>query len=171
MTRSKKWIVPTLYILFLMLPIYGLLSMSFKTTNEILGGSTKVVTEPVTEPMRIWHLLTHTAGLTYGFHYVHPVDALYRSAGFEFGPPRDVTLAEAVEKWASMPLVFQPGTEWNYGVSTDVLGRVVEVVSGLDEGQDVVKAGVAKSHIIDGRAEHATLLEIFTNEGVGTEIV
>ena len=38
MIRSKNWLVPTLYILFLMLPIYGLLSMSFKTTNEILGG-------------------------------------------------------------------------------------------------------------------------------------
>ena len=48
--------------------------------------------------MTLAHLLTHTAGLTYGFHHVHPVDALYRSAGFEFGPPRDVTLAEAVEQ-------------------------------------------------------------------------
>ena len=38
MTRSTKWLVPTLYILFLMLPIYGLVSMSFKTTTEILGG-------------------------------------------------------------------------------------------------------------------------------------
>ena len=38
MPQTKKWLVPTLYIVFLMLPIYGLLSMSFKTTNEILGG-------------------------------------------------------------------------------------------------------------------------------------
>lgn len=105
------------------------------------GPSTKVVTEPVTEPMRIWHLLTHTAGLTYGFHYVHPVDALYRAAGFEFGPPRDVTLAEAVEKWASMPLVFQPGTSWNYSVATDVLGRLVEVLAG-EPFEDFVRSRI-----------------------------
>ena len=39
------------------------------------------------EPMRIWHLLTHTSGLTYGFHHSHPVDAMYRAAGFEWGSP------------------------------------------------------------------------------------
>ena len=85
---------------------------------------------PATEPMRIWHLLTHTSGLTYGFHYAHPVDAMYRAAGFEWGSPPDLDLAGAVDVWASMPLLFEPGTEWNYSVSTDVLGRLVEVVSG-----------------------------------------
>ena len=85
--------------------------------------------------MRIWHLLTHTSGLTYGFHHTHPVDAMYRAAGYEWGSPPGVDLAAACDAWASLPLVFQPGTEWNYGVSTDVLGRVVEVASGqtLDE--------------------------------------
>ena len=99
------------------------------------GSSTKPVTEPVTEPMRIWHLLTHTAGLTYGFNYVHPVDALYRQAGFELGAPKGMDLAEACDRWAALPLVFQPGTSWNYSVATDVLGRLIEVVSGqsLDE--------------------------------------
>jgi CubicO group peptidase (beta-lactamase class C family) len=80
--------------------------------------------------MRIWHLLSHTSGLTYGFHYAHPVDAMYRAAGFEWGVPPGADLAAACDMWAALPLVFQPGTEWNYGVSTDVLGRVVEVVSG-----------------------------------------
>ena len=51
------------------------------------GSPAHPVTEPATEPMRIWHLLTHTAGLTYGFHYAHPVDAMYRAAGFEWGEP------------------------------------------------------------------------------------
>ena len=45
------------------------------------GSALKPVTEPLREPVRIWHLLTHTAGLTYGFHHAHPVDALYRAAG------------------------------------------------------------------------------------------
>ena len=47
------------------------------------GSDLKQVTVPATEPVQIWHLLTHTAGLTYGFHRVHPVEALYRAAGFE----------------------------------------------------------------------------------------
>ena len=99
------------------------------------GTDLKQVTVPATEPVRIWHLLTHTAGLTYGFHRVHPVDALYRAAGFEWGTPSGMDLAQACDVWAGLPLLFQPGTEWNYSVATDVLGRVVEVASGqrLDE--------------------------------------
>jgi CubicO group peptidase (beta-lactamase class C family) len=94
------------------------------------GSALKAVTEPVLEPIRIWHLLTHMSGLTYGFHHTHPVDAMYRAAGFEWGTPPGMDLAACCDAWAGLPLLFQPGTEWNYGVSTDVLGRVVEVVSG-----------------------------------------
>ena len=94
------------------------------------GNALRPVTVPQTEPMRIWHLLTHTAGLTYGFHHSHPVDRLYREAGFEWGSPPGLDLAGACDAWASMPLLFQPGSEWNYSVATDVLGRVVEVLSG-----------------------------------------
>jgi CubicO group peptidase (beta-lactamase class C family) len=94
------------------------------------GSALKPLTVPAMEPMRIWHLLTHTAGLTYGFHHAHPVDAMYRAAGFEWGSPKEMDLAACCDAWAALPLVFQPGTEWNYSVATDVLGRVVEVVSG-----------------------------------------
>jgi CubicO group peptidase (beta-lactamase class C family) len=87
-------------------------------------------TVPVTEPVRVWHLLTHTSGLTYGFHHAHPVDEMYRRRGFEYSCPSGVDLAGACDQLAQLPLLFQPGTEWNYGVSTDVLGRVVEVASG-----------------------------------------
>lgn len=99
------------------------------------GPAQNPLTEPATEPVRIWHLLTHTAGLTYGFHHAHPVDAMYRSAGFEVGAPRGLDLAACCDEYARLPLLFQPGTEWNYSVATDVLGRVIEVVSGqaLDE--------------------------------------
>jgi CubicO group peptidase (beta-lactamase class C family) len=109
---------------------------SFRNQRVYRSGSSQApVTVPSTEPVRIWHLLTHTSGLTYGFHYAHPVDAMYRAAGFEWGSPPELDLAGAVDVWASMPLLFEPGTEWNYSVSTDVLGRLVEVVSGqtLDE--------------------------------------
>ena len=109
---------------------------AFNDVRVYAGGSDlKQLTVPATEPIRIWHLLTHTAGLTYGFHRVHPVDAMYRAAGFEWGTPPGTDLARACDLWAGLPLLFQPGTEWNYSVATDVLGRVVEVASGqrLDE--------------------------------------
>ncbi|MDA0299145.1 MAG: serine hydrolase [Actinobacteria bacterium] len=106
---------------------------SFAHTQVYRSGSVqKPMTEPQTLPMLVWHLMTHMSGLTYGFHNTHPVDAMYRNQGFEWGQPEDLDLAACCERWAELPLVFQPGTEWNYGVSTDVLGRVVEVASGLD---------------------------------------
>ena len=105
---------------------------SFKGLRVWRGGSSvRPETEPVTEEMRMWHLFTHTSGLTYGFMQAHPVDALYRQAGFEWGVPPGLDLAGVCDTLAGLPLVFQPGTEWNYGMSTDVLGRVVEVVSGM----------------------------------------
>jgi CubicO group peptidase (beta-lactamase class C family) len=94
------------------------------------GSSANPATAPASETMRIWHLLTHTSGLTYGFHHAHPVDAMYRNAGFEWGSPPGLDLDGCCNLWAGLPLVFEPGTEWNYGVSTDVLGRVIEVASG-----------------------------------------
>ncbi len=94
------------------------------------GSAVSPVTQPALEPIRMWHLFTHTAGLTYGFHHVHPVDAMYRTAGWEWGSPRNIDLAAACDQWAGMPLVNQPGTAFNYSVATDVLGRVVEVASG-----------------------------------------
>jgi CubicO group peptidase (beta-lactamase class C family) len=104
---------------------------SFADVRVYTGGSDlKQVTVPATEPVRVWHLLTHTSGLTYGFHRTHAIDAAYRAAGYEWGTPPGADLAQACDAWASLPLLFQPGTEWNYSVSTDVLGRVVEVASG-----------------------------------------
>ncbi|MYS24253.1 MULTISPECIES: serine hydrolase domain-containing protein [unclassified Streptomyces] len=94
------------------------------------GSELRQLTVPVAEPVTIWHLLTHTAGLTYGFMRAHPVDAVYRARGFEWGQPEGYDLAEACDAWAEIPLLFQPGTEWNYSLATDVLGRVVEVASG-----------------------------------------
>lgn len=104
---------------------------AFADVRVYYGGSDmRPLTVPAAEPVRIWHLLTHTSGLTYGFHRVHPCDAQHRAAGFEWGSPPGMTLEQACDVWARIPLLFQPGTEWNYSVSTDVLGRVVEVASG-----------------------------------------
>ncbi len=94
------------------------------------GSAQKPYTVPATAPIRMWHLLTHTAGLTYGFLYTSIVDQLYRAAGYELGVPEGQDLPAACEGWASLPLLFQPGSAWGYSVATDVLGRVVEVLSG-----------------------------------------
>ena len=75
----------------------------------------------------IKHLLTHTAGLTYGWGS-QPVDKRYRESNmFERGAP----LADMAKKLTAIPLVHEPGERWTYGVSTDVLGYLVEVVSGM----------------------------------------
>lgn len=98
------------------------------------GTSVKPELEPQTEPMQMWHLFTHTAGLTYGFMYSHPVDEMYRRSGMEWGFPSDLDLAGVCDLLAEQPLLFQPGTEWNYSTSIDVLGRVVEILSGQQLG-------------------------------------
>jgi len=94
------------------------------------GPATKPLTAPVVEPICIWHLMTHTSGLTYGFHHTHAVDEIYRTHGFEWSTPPGLDLAACCDVWAGLPLAFQPGAEWLYSVATDVLGRIVEVVSG-----------------------------------------
>ena len=92
------------------------------------------VTRPAREPIRVWHLLAHASGLSVGFIYTHVVDELYRRAGYEFGVAGD-SLEACVADWARLPLRFEPGTAWGYGVSTDVLGRLIEIWAGqpLDE--------------------------------------
>src|SRR5947208_9292004 len=78
---------------------------AFADVRVYRGGSAlKPMTEPAMEPVRIWHLLTHTAGLTYGFHHAHPVDAMYRAAGFEWGSPPGADLAACCDLWAGQPL-------------------------------------------------------------------
>lgn len=94
------------------------------------GSAQKPYTVPATEPVRVWHLLTHTAGLTYGFLHTSVVDAVYRARGYEWGVPAGTDLAAACDAWAGLPLLFQPGSAWGYSVATDVVGRLVEVVSG-----------------------------------------
>jgi CubicO group peptidase (beta-lactamase class C family) len=83
-------------------------------------------------PISIRDLMSHTAGLTYGIFGDTPVDRQYRAANLLTG---DLTLAEFTKKLSTLPLLFHPGERWNYGVNTDVLGRLVEVLSGvtLDE--------------------------------------
>ncbi len=81
--------------------------------------------------MTVHDLLRHTSGLTYGLFGNSEVDALYRNSGMFLAK----SLAEMVAAIAKLPLAHQPGEVWEYSVSTDVLGRVVEVASGMELDQ------------------------------------
>ncbi len=92
------------------------------------GPASAPVTVPAREPVRVWHLLTHTSGLTYPHWMRDAVDDAYRRDLARRGVP--ATLEALCDRVGRLPLLFEPGTEWNYSMSTDVLARVVEVVSG-----------------------------------------
>ena len=77
-------------------------------------------------PITMHHLLTHTAGLTYGYPGGGPVDDQYREADLLASKDLD----EFIDKVAALPLLFEPGERWHYGVSTDVLGAVAEKITG-----------------------------------------
>lgn len=85
-----------------------------------------IPTERALRPITIQDLLRHTSGLTYGTFSNTVVDSLYRRERVGGGS----TLADMVTQLGEFPLAYQPGTRWNYSLSTDVLGRLVEVVSG-----------------------------------------
>jgi CubicO group peptidase (beta-lactamase class C family) len=97
------------------------------------GGGVPFQTVPTAEPMRMVDLLRHTAGLTYGFQNRTNVDAAYRESKMESWHG-NLTLDEFVAALGKLPLEFSPGSEWNYSVATDVLGAVVERLSGTKLG-------------------------------------
>ncbi len=92
------------------------------------SGAKTLVQEPQRRPMTVQDLLRHTSGLTYGFFGESLVKKAYLDAGVGLGA--DMTNEEFANKLASLPLHFQPGSTWDYSYSTDVLGRVLEVVEG-----------------------------------------
>ena len=100
----------------------------FKDIQVWDGGSNlRPRARPASRPVRVHDLLTHTSGLTYGFMHSHPVDRFYRQK--KIGE-NVMTLEEMVKTAVQMPLLFEPGTKWNYSIATDVCGRLVEVLSG-----------------------------------------
>ena len=99
------------------------------------GTYPNYMTTPVERPMTVRDLMSHQSGLTYGFMNRTNVDAGYVKAGIGSaqlggGRPREYTLADMVKDLAEIPLEFSPGTAWNYSVSTDILGHLIEVISG-----------------------------------------
>ncbi|MGZ5713666.1 MAG: serine hydrolase domain-containing protein [Caldimonas sp.] len=87
------------------------------------------VTRPVEAPMRIIDLLRHTSGLTYGFQLRTSVDAAYRAGKVDAFDAE--SLDALVDALGRLPLEFSPGSAWNYSVSTDVIGYLVGLISGM----------------------------------------
>lgn len=96
------------------------------------GGTIKTGwrTRAPARPMQVIDLLRHTAGLTYGFQLNSNVDAAYRRLGIGEIEKGDMTLERMIELLGTLPLEFSPGEAWNYSVATDVLGWLVQVISG-----------------------------------------
>lgn len=90
----------------------------------------EMVLEKPHRPVSVKDLLTHTAGLSYGFFSDTPVDSMIRTSGVWFGD-----LEFMAENLGPIPLLFQPGDHWHYSLATDVLAYLVEVVSGLPFNQ------------------------------------
>ncbi len=95
------------------------------------GGSDQApVTRPAMRSISIRDLLTHTSGLTYGFFRQTPLDARYREQNLGDFTVSDYSLAEGIRRMGQQPLLFDPGTSWNYSMSTDVCGAVIEAITG-----------------------------------------
>ena len=105
------------------IPAFASVKVGVENPDE--GGA--LTLEPLRRPITIEDLLRHTSGITYGFYGDSPVRKLYANSDIYEGDPDN---AQFVERLAKLPLAEQPGTRWDYGHSTDVLGRVIEVVSG-----------------------------------------
>lgn len=103
----------------------------------VSGAGDAMETRPAEGPITVRQLMTHTAGLTYGFFDPGPVGAAYRKNNVNFFPGRE-TVAEVTARAAQVPLLFEPGSQWTYSIATDVLGRLVEVVAGKPLG-DVLR--------------------------------
>ena len=126
---------PVTSVAAMMLVEEGLLSLDDELASVIpefadVGVHDNGATRPPDRPILIRDLLTHTSGLTYGIFGNTPVDSMYNRALYGSPEGSRRNLQQRVEMIASLPLVDDPGDRWIYSMSTDVLGRVVEVASG-----------------------------------------
>ena len=112
---------------FLYLPEFKELKVGVEKKDD--AGPAQLILETPQRPMTVQDLLRHTSGLTYGFFGKSLVKDQYND--MKVTDP-DQTNAEMVTKLAKLPLQYHPGTTWEYSMSTDVLGRIIEVVSGMD---------------------------------------
>lgn len=145
----------------------------FAGQRVFTGGSRgKFETVPAIRDITIRDLMNHTSGLTYGFMESTQLDAQYRAEGIDFSGGDDMPLRHMVEKLARLPLLAQPGTRWNYSVATDVLGYLVEVLSGEPFERFLVDRVVKPLGMVDTDFfvppdKHARLASNYASDGKG----
>ncbi|MDE2854794.1 MAG: serine hydrolase [Chloroflexota bacterium] len=112
---------------------------AFRETKVLSGlGYQGQQLEAQNPPMTIHHLLSHTAGLSYGFYLDTPIDEMYRNSIFRSD---SATLEEKITGMAKLPLRFQPGSGWNYSIATDVCGYLVQALADMPF-EDYLKAHI-----------------------------
>ena len=111
-------------------PVEKFLPEFANPTVMVAGNDVSPVTRPAARSITIRDLLSHCSGLTYGFLRQGPVDARYRAEGLGDISAPDYSLREGMKSLAKQPLLFDPGTAWNYSMSTDVCGAVIEAITG-----------------------------------------
>ena len=101
-------------------------------TVHVSGRGDEMITEQMVREMTVRDVLTHQSGLSYSFFGPSPIHDLYMAAGMKDYGERTpkYSLAEMMDRLSQIPLVFQPGTRWQYSYSTDVVSRIVEIASG-----------------------------------------
>lgn len=145
---------------------------AFAGQRVLSGGSRgKIDTVPAVRDITFRDLLTHTSGLTYGFMESTLVDGLYRAHKIDF-QTQETTLQDLVERAAKLPLLAQPGTRWNYSIATDVLGYLVEVISGEPFERYLVERVIKPLGLVDTdfhvpEGKHARLAANYAPDGSG----
>jgi CubicO group peptidase (beta-lactamase class C family) len=155
------------------IPAFKDMKVGVETKGE--DGKPKLELTDAKKPITIQDLLRHTSGITYGFFGDLLVKKAYLEANVYQG---DYDNAEFAERIAKLPLAFQPGTTWDYSNSTDILGRLVEVVSGKPllqfEKENILDplGMIDTSFYVADPAKHARVAEPFQNDrnfGAGTD--
>ena len=150
-----------------------LANLQVATNADSVKDPKDIQTRPAATPVRVLDLLLHTSGFTYGFFKPFPgggaVEQMYLDGGVN---DLDITNAELVTRISKLPLKFEPGTTWWYSRSTDVLGRLIEVVSGMTLGEFFEKRitkplGMADTSFRVGPAKAARLVEPFPADKEG----
>jgi CubicO group peptidase (beta-lactamase class C family) len=136
-------------------------------TKDPKTGEVSLSLAPLQRPILIQDLLRHTAGFTYGFRGNGPIHKLYQEK--QIDGYRGQTNAEMIAKLAEIPLAFQPGARWEYSVAIDVLGRLVEVVTGMTLGQFLSERIFAPLGMVDTgfhapEKDHHRLAEPFSKD-------
>lgn len=149
------------------LPEFARMKVGVEKTDA--SGAKTLELVPATRPITIQDLMRHTSGITYGFFGNTMVKKQYVQAGIMKG---DFTNAEFADRIAKLPLSYQPGTTWDYSHSTDILGRLVEVVSGkslyeFEKQQVLDPLGMNDtSFYVTDAAKQPRIAEPFSNDRV-----